>query len=326
MRYFIFFTLLFHIAVAAQIVEIRIHPPKVILNPSQQFIFYAQAYDASGKYIPFKPEWSATGGYVDQKGIFRAGKKHGVYSIMATNPSNNARGSAVIFIRRVKEKNEKTRKNVWKLKIAPSSFSLKPHEEIKIPVSAYNYHNKKINLPMLFWKVSGGSISEDGIFKAGVKTGNYMLYVMAPGGANATVDVQILEDNFSKAGKKPSSSSQKLFFEKLKKLLHQKKILYGAAIAFIFILFLIVIIYIRKRKTAPQKMGFRKKKKPKKEKKVKEEVDQATLENIAKRDPSENARFEAVRKLKNTSILAMISRVDNSHKVKEAAKKRLREL
>ena len=70
---------------APQITSIAITPSIVDLLPSTTQQFSAKAYDQYGNPFPTTFTWSATGGTIDQSGLYTAGASVGTYTVTATS-------------------------------------------------------------------------------------------------------------------------------------------------------------------------------------------------------------------------------------------------
>jgi parallel beta-helix repeat protein len=80
--------------------KIDVLPDSVVLDPGDNFQFYAQGYDSVGNSVALEIVWSSNGGTVDSTGRFTAGELGGIYSIIATDTASGIEGYATLFISR----------------------------------------------------------------------------------------------------------------------------------------------------------------------------------------------------------------------------------
>lgn len=166
-----------------KVVTIDVLPDQVKLKPDETYRFIARGYNRYYEEVRFIPEWSATGGSITRDGLFTAGRSEGVYSVTAVDPNTNAQGSAVAIIRfDSKTAIGPASTKIVRLSILPETIALSPGEIRRFQVKAYNSFNEEV--PLSFrptWKVTGGSMTTDGIYKAGGAPGTYFIQVSDPG-------------------------------------------------------------------------------------------------------------------------------------------------
>jgi hypothetical protein len=82
-----------------KVVFVKVSPEKIVLKTGQQHQFVAKGYTSDDQESPFEVEWEATGGEVTATGLYTAGSKSGVHSVMATCKNTGAQGTAVVTVR-----------------------------------------------------------------------------------------------------------------------------------------------------------------------------------------------------------------------------------
>ncbi len=175
------------VPIAAQedtkITTIEVLPDKVDLKPGDSYRFIARGYNRAYQEVRFVPEWSCTGGTIDAQGFYVAGPSEGVHSVNATFPRTGAQGSAVVVIKRVREPQPlpvPATTVASRLVLLPSNIVLSPGETIRFEVRAYNMYNQELRLPYYSWQITGGSMTSDGLYKAGGSPGTYQIRVQDP--------------------------------------------------------------------------------------------------------------------------------------------------
>ena len=100
----------------------------------------------------FRPEWQASGGTINQDGVFTAGTSTGVYEVIASHSENGAHSSAIVTIGykdnyyKPVQNNTTTTQNktvsvsskIQSLQLIPRSISIKPRQKIQFIVQAYD--------------------------------------------------------------------------------------------------------------------------------------------------------------------------------------------
>ena len=84
--------------IAVDLATIIVTPGEVTIYSGEQQQFEAKAYDAGGIEIPFSPIWSATGGVIDQNGLYTANQV-GDFGVRATDSKTSVSGSATVHVK-----------------------------------------------------------------------------------------------------------------------------------------------------------------------------------------------------------------------------------
>ena len=178
-----------------KIVTIDVLPDKVNLKPGETYRFIARGYNRYYEEVRFTPAWSATGGQVTSDGVYTAGSSAGVHSVMAVNRSTGAQGSAVVIIKGLHNQSVSIPASVkiTHLVITPSKLILNPGESNRFSLKAYNSYNQELRIPFrVLWRATGGSMTYDGVYRAGGSPGKYTVSASSPnGGLRATANVII---------------------------------------------------------------------------------------------------------------------------------------
>ncbi len=135
------------------------HDAKVKILQSLQF--QAQVLDQNNKPIVSKIEWSASGGKIDESGLFTAGKIPLEGKIIARSEDISQSISVQI---------EPLPPVVAKVYIVPESTKVKSQESVTFQVQGEDASGNKIDVNV-DWDASGGIIDGQGKFTAGKETG-----------------------------------------------------------------------------------------------------------------------------------------------------------
>ncbi len=176
------------------IVSIQIVPEKVTLEPGQQQSFTAFGYDENDDEVSFQNEWRATGGTITSDGVFTAGNGLGIYSVTAVASDTGAEGSSIVKIiyAETKTKEKKTRGVIERLELSPSPVELNPGQRVRFQVRALDGQEMEMKASKLIWRVTGGSITEKGVYQAGGAPGSYLVRVKVPNGVSTTAMINIV--------------------------------------------------------------------------------------------------------------------------------------
>jgi plastocyanin len=177
----------------SKVVIVRIFPEKVTLSPGDTQQFTARGYNNSDAEVALTPEWSATGGTINQDGLYVAGSNTGNYMVMACDAKSGAQTSSTVFIRFVESQTtSQTADRIVRLEVSPNRVQLNPGETVRFSVQGYNSRNEQVRMPSRqLWQVTGGSMTADGTYQAGGAPGTYILQIKEPNGVMTTVEVTI---------------------------------------------------------------------------------------------------------------------------------------
>ena len=176
-----------HVVIRAASYPIRlsIYPKNVSLQPGQAVRFTATAYDQQGQPVATAINWQAQGGSLDASGLYRAGVMPGAYQVRASvGNSIFAEATVVISSSGVYEP-------VAKLTIAPAQLDLNPGESATFLARGFDSYGRKISCA-LSWQASGGTITANGLYRAGATPGTYQVMASTASGVSASAIVNII--------------------------------------------------------------------------------------------------------------------------------------
>lgn len=84
---------------ANAIVQINVLPDSIDVTTGGEARFSAEALDANEYDVNFTPVWSATGGTIDDEGLYSAGDVAGEYEVTATDQSGEVIGTAYVLVK-----------------------------------------------------------------------------------------------------------------------------------------------------------------------------------------------------------------------------------
>jgi hypothetical protein len=150
---------------------IVITPNLMTLKSGGEFQFTARVLDAQGKEMPeAKVEWSASGGTINELGVFWAGSEIGTFRITAS--IGKVQGSATIAI--VQE----VRKPV-RLEVHPSETRMTPGKTQSFTALGFDQAGQEVSLSQVDWEAMGGVIDKDGLFRGGQDEGTFVITAKA---------------------------------------------------------------------------------------------------------------------------------------------------
>jgi len=80
------------------VVQIRVVPERVTLDPNQTQPFVASGRTAAGDSVAVQVAWSATGGTITGSGLYTAGQTAGSYRVIATLPNDSLADTASVTV------------------------------------------------------------------------------------------------------------------------------------------------------------------------------------------------------------------------------------
>ena len=161
-----------------RIANIKITPAEVILKPRATQRFFATGYDSSGNVTTFAPTWEASGGSIDDNGIYQAGPQAGTYFVKAKSGDGTS-CTASVKIQSL---------NIANVEVTPKGALLAPGQLQKFEVRAYNSKGQLVAVAPS-WSATGGMVQADGTYQAGKTAGNYILSISIE---NMNIEVPIV--------------------------------------------------------------------------------------------------------------------------------------
>jgi len=149
-----------------QLETISVTPAQVLIPPGGEVQFHAQGLGKDGQNIALeRPEWSSTGGTVDDQGTFRAGQQEGTFKVTAS--AGMVQGAATVDI--VREPPSK----LARLVVSPNEVVLGRGGSQTFTVKGYDPEGREVPLGRVVWSAGGGSIDERGFFQSGQEEGSF---------------------------------------------------------------------------------------------------------------------------------------------------------
>lgn len=162
------------------------NPVTLAVTATQQFI--AVGKDASGNIVNITPTWSvvASGGSIDQAGIFRAGNTPGTYTNTVQASHNSIRGFATVIV---------TTGPLATISVTPNPDTLITGATRQFIATGKDAGgNTVVMVPVWSVVAGGGTIDGGGVFTAGQALGTFANTVKATSGTlsgTATVVVKV---------------------------------------------------------------------------------------------------------------------------------------
>jgi plastocyanin len=144
--------------------RIEVTPSNATMNVGDTQTFQAQGFDKDGNQIAIVPQWSATGGEIDDKGNYEA-TTVGQFEVKV-----NVKNNSLIGFARVQIKSDLT-----KLTISPARVILIPDQKQQFNSQGYDRNGKPVPIKPI-WSATGGAISPNGLYTA-KKNGVYAIIV-----------------------------------------------------------------------------------------------------------------------------------------------------
>jgi hypothetical protein len=164
-----------------QLAKIEVEPASATITVDQTMQFTARGLDLNGSPMPIRPVWTASGGAVDQAGLFTPSAA-GAFTVTASWGAVS--GSANVAV---------TPGALASLELSPASASITERETAKF--SAAGKDSKGNAVPVApQWSASGGSIDSSGLFTPD-SPGTFTVTASDSGvSASATVLVTDIDD------------------------------------------------------------------------------------------------------------------------------------
>lgn len=152
---------------AAEPEKLVVSPSQINLNLSGESQFSAEALDKLGNEIEaVKVEWTATGGFINELGFFKAGQEEGTFRVTAS--LGRVQGSSVVTV--VNE----IRKPI-RLAIHPLDARMTPGKTQSFTAKGFDQYGQEASLGKVEWAAMGGEIDDQGVFQAGQEEGNFVV-------------------------------------------------------------------------------------------------------------------------------------------------------
>ena len=149
-----------------RVASLKIFPSGAKLKPYEEHRFFVTAFNTSGSVVQIAPRWQATGGSINQYGIYRAGAVSGTYFVKAIAPGGVSSTSTVVI----------ETVHIHRVEVQPQSVILYPGQMQKFRVRAYDVRGHEVPA-FSVWSAEGGEIDAEGTYRAGPMPGRYLLTV-----------------------------------------------------------------------------------------------------------------------------------------------------
>ncbi len=161
---------------------IQIYPRDAKIGAYKEQRFFATGYDGMGNTVPVSPYWEASGGKIDNNGIYIAGGIPGTYYVKASTQGVSTTTKIVI------EDAE-----IARIEINPQQGFLRPRQAIKFQITAFDRVGNVVHNILPLWSANGGIIQADGTYIAGDIPGKYSANVTV-GRITSTIPIEIVHD------------------------------------------------------------------------------------------------------------------------------------
>jgi hypothetical protein len=144
---------------------IVISPSSVSMKPGESQRFTATAKLRDGTTTAANVSWTANGGTIDRNGLYTNGSS-GKYRVLATSLYDNLADTATVTV------STTAPATLVSISVRPGSATLATGATQRFAVSG-TLSDGTTNTPAVTWTVTGGSITEDGLYTAGSQAGTY---------------------------------------------------------------------------------------------------------------------------------------------------------
>jgi hypothetical protein len=173
--------------------EVVISPKQISLHPGTQTIFTVQVLDENGKEMADKVvTWSATGGTINNQGMFTAGQDVGTFVVTATVDGVSDSATVTISI---------GDKPVH-LMVSPNSIQLGRGDTQVFSIMGFDRDGKEVPLGQVNWTATGGTIDGSGLFAAGQEEGAFEVSAVSEG-IRGSASVKVTKVCLSWSGEVP---------------------------------------------------------------------------------------------------------------------------
>ena len=171
-----------------QVNQLAVYPSDVKMVAGQSVRFTALVTDANNcSHTPRGLTWYATGGTINQRGRFTAYNTSGYFTI--TVQYRHQRASARVIVKTLAP-------SVVRVVISPTNPRVLVGQTAYFRATAYDSYNRPVNCNFS-WRTNGGSISQNGMFRAGYGVGTYQVWARdRRSGREGVSYIQIIRGGF----------------------------------------------------------------------------------------------------------------------------------
>jgi len=164
--------------------EIIVYPDQISIPLGEEVAFSAKGLSKQGLEAKIDAlNWTATGGTIDEFGVFKAGANEGVFSVNAI--AGEVKGSAFVTILAVGA--VRTLEGVI---VSPQDCHIGPGKKQAFTAKGLDKDGLEVPLVNIEWSATGGTIDGKGVFQAGQEEGSFKVTAIA-GDANGSASLKI---------------------------------------------------------------------------------------------------------------------------------------
>ena len=154
--------------------RVRVTPRAPDLAHGAKRTFTAVGRLPDGTHTAIRVNWSATGGTINEAGLFVAGDEEGTYRVVA----KSLRGGLADTIPVVIRKRTKERAVAVRVVLRPSSATLAPTSRLQFTAFGRTESGDSVPVDVTF-QAAGGTITETGLYTAGQTPGTFRIVAKA---------------------------------------------------------------------------------------------------------------------------------------------------
>lgn len=201
--------------------ELPQRPEKILISPDEASVelsgetsFAAKVLDGRGKELSgYRIEWMANGGIIDNQGRFHAGQEKGDFPVTAS--VGDIKASARVKVIGPAKLN--------RLVIYSSSRIISPGGSTSLSVKGIDDTNQEVPVGHVTWTTTGGSIDDQGEFRAGEKEGEFSITAVS-GGVSETISIIVQEKVVQWEGEIPYQKWMNFYSKVLSKFAVRKRL------------------------------------------------------------------------------------------------------
>ncbi|MGH7561387.1 MAG: hypothetical protein ACRENB_10245, partial [Gemmatimonadales bacterium] len=166
------------------VLQIVIWPDTTVVQPGESLHFAAMVGLANGETTTEEPLiWAATGGNVSSYGSYAAPGVEGAFSVSAT-ASNGVKAESRVVVRRVDRR-------LLSLSVAPAAATLQGGDSRQFAATG-TWNDGSSSDVNVTWSATGGSVSGQGSYTAGLTPGTYQVIGREKNGTLADTAVVVI--------------------------------------------------------------------------------------------------------------------------------------
>ncbi len=170
---------------SAALRRIVIIPDSVWMGQGHTRQFRAEGRDQHDNVMGFTPVWSATGGTIDQNGLYKAGMDTGSFHVTVRNTAGTLEAQAKVVI-------VSAQPRLTRVEVRPDSIVLFPGGQKWISATGYSQFDSLMTITPV-WQATAGTVDSTGLYTAPNDTGRFVI-VMKDSATNLadTAKVQVV--------------------------------------------------------------------------------------------------------------------------------------